>query len=59
MARQNSASLLSRAVMLVLMILGALVILNLLVAIAKVVFGLLFVAAVVGGLVYLFNRLRS
>lgn len=59
MARQNMASLLSRAVMLVLALLGVLVILSLVIAIAKVVLGLLFVVAVVGGLVYLFNRLRS
>lgn len=59
MAHQNTASLFSRALMIVFAVLIALVAISLVIALAKILLGLLFVVGVAVGAFYLYKKLRG
>ncbi|WP_119068426.1 hypothetical protein [Aggregatilinea lenta] len=59
MARQNTGSLIGRAFMIVLAIFIALVAVSLVIALVKVLAGLLFVVGVIVGAAYIYRKLRG
>lgn len=59
MAHQNTASLFSRTLMIVFAVLIALVAISLVIALAKILLGLLFVVGVAVGAFYLYKKLRG
>ncbi len=59
MTRQNTGSLIGRAFMIVLAVFIALVAVSLVIALVKVLAGLLFVVGVVVGAAYIYRRLRG
>jgi predicted permease len=59
MAQQNTGSLIGRAFMIILAVFIALVAVSLVVALLKMLAGLLFVVGVIVGAMYVYRRLRG